>query len=164
MPAAAVTERDIWRLLDEVKDPELPVVSVVEMGIVREVEVGQEEVTVTITPTFSGCPALEVMRSDITATLKGAGVPEVNVRTVLSPPWSSDWISEEARAKLKAFGIAPPATQDQQAGNVMFYEPADCPYCGSSDTSIKNTFGPTLCKAIYYCNACQQPFEAFKRI
>jgi ring-1,2-phenylacetyl-CoA epoxidase subunit PaaD len=164
MNAATMTEDDIWRLLDEVKDPELPVVSVVEMGIVRDVELNQDGVRVTMTPTFSGCPALDVMRTDIEAKLHQAGLPEVTVHTVLSPPWSSDWITDEARAKLQAFGITPPLRQDQQVGNVMFYEPADCPYCGSSDTGIKNTFGPTLCKAIYYCNACQQPFEAFKSI
>ena len=164
MTAATVTERDLWRRLDEVKDPELPVVSVVEMGIIRGVELNQDGVKVVMTPTFSGCPALEVMRSEITAKLREAGIENATVETVLSPPWSSDWITDEARAKLKAFGIAPPVPQEQSVGNVMFYEPADCPYCGSSDTSIKNTFGPTLCKAIHYCNACQQPFEAFKSI
>jgi ring-1,2-phenylacetyl-CoA epoxidase subunit PaaD len=162
MPTVSLNEEAVWQALDEVKDPELPLVSVVEMGIVREVELDEDRVTVRFTPTFSGCPALEVMRQEIERKLRELGCETITVETVLSPPWSSDWISETGREKLKALGIAPPSPQG--AGNVVFFEPVPCPRCDSPDTRVTNTFGPTLCKAIYVCNACREPFEAFKRI
>jgi ring-1,2-phenylacetyl-CoA epoxidase subunit PaaD len=159
----APTEAEIWQALEAVKDPEIPVVSVVEMGIVREVTVEDDRVTVKMTPTFSGCPALDVMRRDIAACISALGVREVSVETVLSPPWTTDWLSEETRARLKAFGLSPPA---RHGGNIpiTFYQPVACPYCDSDDTEIKNSFGPTLCRAIYYCRSCQQPFEQFKAL
>ena len=161
------SEQEIWNALEEVKDPEIPVVSVVEMGIVRTVELGDNDnsVTVSMTPTFSGCPALRVMHDDIEAKLREIGFEEVRVRTVLSPPWSTDWISEEAKAKLHEFGIAPPAPNSEDDGLIQLEaSPAACPRCGSFDTSTKNTFGPTLCKSIHVCNQCREPFEAFKSI
>ena len=159
------SEREIWNALEEVKDPEIPVVSVVEMGIVRTVELEDNSVTVSMTPTFSGCPALRVMHDDIEAKLREIGFEEVQVTTVLSPPWSTDWISEEAKAKLHDFGIAPPAPNSEDDGLIQLEaSPAACPRCGSFDTSTKNTFGPTLCKSIHVCNRCQEPFEAFKSI
>ena len=154
---------EIWQALHEVKDPEIPVVSVVEMGIVREVIVAADKVTVTMTPTFSGCPALHVMKAGIEERIKRLGVINVEVTVALSPRWTTDWITEAARAKLKAFGLAPPPTVAGDI-NVMFLDVAACPYCDSNDTTIKNTFGPTLCRTIYYCNACQQPFEQFKPV
>ncbi len=151
----------IWNALDEVPDPEIPVVSLVGMGIVREVHLLPNAVEVTITPTFSGCPALKVMEEDIEAKLREIGFNHVVVKTTLSPPWTSDWITDAARAGLKAFGLAPPA---RHGGNieVTFFDPVTCPYCDSNNTSIKNSFGSTLCRAIYYCNDCRQPFEQFK--
>ena len=151
----------VWEALAEVTDPEIPVVSLVEMGIVRRITLDENAIAVTITPTFSGCPALHVMKQDIITRLHGLGCANVTVETVLHPPWSSDWISDEGRRKLKAFGLAPPL---RHGGNiaVTFYEPVACPYCDSTNTSVKNEFGPTLCRAIYYCNDCQQPFEQFK--
>ncbi len=156
-----MNEEAIWQALAEVVDPEIPVVSLVEMGIVREVKLHNQSVTVTITPTFSGCPALHVMQQDIVAQLQKLGYASVSVDTVLSPPWSSDWITDEGRRKLKAFGLAPP---QRHGGNIAitFYEPVTCPYCDSANTSVKNEFGPTLCRAIYFCHNCQQPFEQFK--
>ncbi len=156
-----ITTEAIWQALDEVKDPEIPVVSLVEMGIVREVEVTAEGVTVTMTPTFAGCPALHAMKADIEAKLTNLGVESVEVRQVLSPPWTSDWITEAARQKLKDFGLAPPQRHGGQT-EILLLDTAACPYCDSTNTTIKNTFGPTLCRAIYYCNNCQQPFEQFK--
>lgn len=158
-----VTEEAVWRALEDVKDPEIPVVSVVEMGIVREVAVDGGRVTVKMTPTFSGCPALHVMKSDIEQRVHELGAEDVVVETVLHPPWTTDWITDEARQKLKAFGLSPP---QKHGGNlpVTFYEPAACPYCDSKNTTVKNTFGPTLCRAIYYCNDCQEPFEQFKAL
>lgn len=158
-----LTVETIWQALQEVKDPEIPVVSVVEMGIVRDVTLSADAVQITITPTFAGCPALHVMRSEIKDRLACLGASSVHVETALHPPWSSDWITESGRHKLKDFGLAPPP---RHGGNVpvTFYEPVACPYCDSQDTTIKNTFGPTLCRAIYYCNDCRQPFEQFKAL
>lgn len=159
------SEREIWNALEEVKDPEIPVVSVVEMGIVRNVELEDECVTVEMTPTFSGCPALRVMHDDIEAKLREIGFENVEVRTVLSPPWSTDWITDEAKVKLFEFGIAPPAPAREDDGLIQLEtSPAICPRCGSFDTSTKNTFGPTLCKSIHVCNTCKEPFEAFKSL
>ncbi len=159
------SEREIWTALEEVKDPEIPVVSVVEMGIVRSVELDDERITVSMTPTFSGCPALRVMHDDIEMKLREIGFENVEVRTVLSPPWSTDWITDEAKAKLFEFGIAPPAPASEDDGLIQLEtSPAICPRCGSFDTSTKNTFGPTLCKSIHVCNTCREPFEAFKSV
>ncbi|MCB9136084.1 MAG: phenylacetate-CoA oxygenase subunit PaaJ [Anaerolineales bacterium] len=152
----------LWQILAQIPDPEIPVVSLVEMGIVREVEQTPEgHVTVTMTPTFSGCPALEVMKNDIDTRLKEAGVPNVTVRVVLAPPWTSDWITEPARAKLKTFGLAPPKKHGGDFA-VLLFDPVPCPYCNSEHTTLKNNWGPTPCRMIFYCNACQQPFEQFK--
>jgi len=157
------TSDDIWQALEDVKDPEIPVVSVIEMGIVREVIIESDKVIVTMTPTFSGCPALQVMKAGIEERIKRLGVENVEVTVTLSPRWTTDWITEGARIKLKAFGLGPPPRHNGNV-NVFFLDAATCPYCDSLDTTIKNTFGPTLCRTIYYCNACQQPFEQFKPI
>ena len=151
----------IWSALEDVKDPEIPVVSVVEIGIVRDVAIAGETVIVTITPTFSGCPALDAMREGIVERLRQMGIAQVEIRTVLSPPWTTEWIGEETRARLKAFGLAPPPRHDGDFTLVLLDQVA-CPYCGSKDTSLRNSFGPTLCRAIFTCNACRQPFEQFK--
>lgn len=158
----AVTVNDIWQILDEVKDPEIPVVSLVEMGIIRDVEIDGDKVLVTMTPTFSGCPALQVMKTDIEEKLQERGLPSVEVKQVLDPPWSSDWITDEARQKLKAFGLAPPKKHGGNLQEILLFDTVSCPYCDSQNTTVKNTFGSTLCRAIYYCNDCQQPFEQFK--
>ena len=159
------SEREIWTALEEVKDPEIPVVSVVEMGIVRSVELKKDGVEVAMTPTFSGCPALRVMHDDIEAKMRELGFEEVEVKTVLSPPWSTDWITEAAKAKLHEFGVAPPAPVGEDEGLIQLEpSPAACPRCGSFDTSTKNTFGPTLCKSIHVCNRCIESFEAFKSV
>lgn len=156
-----ITLDAIWKALDDVKDPEIPVVSVVEMGIVRDVAVDGGRVIVTMTPTFSGCPALRVMEDDIVNQVHALGVAEVGIQIILSPPWSTEWITEEARAKLKSIGLAPPPRHSGDLSLVLM-DPVACPYCDSKNTSIRNTFGPTLCRAIFYCNNCQQPFEQFK--
>jgi ring-1,2-phenylacetyl-CoA epoxidase subunit PaaD len=152
---------DVWRALDDVKDPEIPVLSVVELGVIRDVVVAGGRVSVSITPTFAGCPALDAMRAGIEARLRELGAAEVEVRIVLSPPWSTDQISDAGRAKLKAFGLAPPPHHGGLI-QIIFSEVAACPYCGSTNTTVKNRFGPTPCRAIYYCEACRQPFEQFK--
>jgi ring-1,2-phenylacetyl-CoA epoxidase subunit PaaD len=157
----SLTTEHIWQALHEVKDPEIPVVSVVEMGIIRTVSVVQNRVLVTMTPTFSGCPALQTMQQEVQEKIRGLGVEVVTVRITLDPPWSTDWITDEAREKLKAFGLAPPPKHHDHL-EILLSESASCPYCDSSNTTLKNSFGPTLCRAIYYCHTCQQPFEQFK--
>lgn len=162
MSALAVTASDVWRVLERVMDPEIPVVSVVEMGIIREVEITPAGVFVTMTPTFSGCPALDVMRRDIEAAARDLGVDQVTVRTVLNPAWSTEWISETGRAKLREFGLAPPPRHGGDVAAVTFFDLAECPRCGSTNTSLRNAFGPTLCRMIWYCNDCRDAFEQFK--
>ncbi|MBZ0288317.1 MAG: phenylacetate-CoA oxygenase subunit PaaJ [Anaerolineae bacterium] len=152
----------IWRLLDDVKDPEIPVVSLVEMGVVRAVKLwGENAVTVSITPTFSACPALQVMKAEIVQRLQAAGIADVEVNVVYSPPWTTDWIDDEAKEKMRAFGLAP-APRHGGSFEVTLLDEMTCPYCGSLNTSLRNSFGSTPCRMIYYCNACQQPFEQMK--
>ncbi|HSR66799.1 MAG TPA: 1,2-phenylacetyl-CoA epoxidase subunit PaaD [Acidobacteriota bacterium] len=145
-------------ILEEVKDPEVPVLSVVELGVVRDVEVDGRQVEVVITPTYSGCPAMDAIKQGILGALGKHGY-SASTRTVLSPPWTTDWMSEEAKKKLKDFGIAPPG-RTSDGGE----KPVPCPYCDSPDTSLRSEFGSTACKALYYCNQCSQPFEQFKCI
>lgn len=144
-------------------DPEIPVVSVVDMGIVRDVDVRPDGVSVTMTPTFSGCPALDVMRRDIETAVHGLGVASVTIHTVLHPAWSTEWISEAGREKLRRFGLGPPPRHEGNVA-VTFFDPAECPRCGSINTSLRNAFGPTLCRMIWYCNECRDAFEQFKAL
>jgi ring-1,2-phenylacetyl-CoA epoxidase subunit PaaD len=167
--AATEAHRDtILAILDGVMDPEVPVLSVCELGIVRDVVVAEEgTVTVTVTPTYSGCPAIQVIEQDIVAAIKSAGYPDVRIRTTYAPAWTSDWITPAARAKLKAYGIAPPASAADTGGLVQLMRArpaAQCPYCSSHDTELRSEFGSTACKAVCWCRACRQPFEEFKAI
>ncbi len=158
-----VGEREVWAALAGVPDPELPTVSVTEMGMVRGVDVTDERVTVRFVPTFSGCPALHVIRDGISEAVRALGVPDVQVQTVLSPPWSSDDITPVGREKLRLAGLAPPAP----AGDGLITldpAPTPCPRCGSLNTRRTATFGSALCKRMFVCNACQEPFEALKSI
>lgn len=158
---ADLTIDEVWKILEEVKDPEIPVVSVVEMGLIRAVGVDDQHVIVTMTPTFSGCPALKVMEKGVERKLLEAGAQSASVKWVYSPPWNSDWILPEGRKKLSGFGLSPPP---RHGGDIEFalLAPVVCPYCGSEDTTLKNSFGSTLCRAIFVCNQCGQPFEQFK--
>ncbi len=158
-----LTSELIWDLLNEVKDPEIPVVSIVEMGMVRQVQVDGGSVTVILAPTFAGCPALNTIRDEVSLILSKAGMRDVEVRFTYSPPWSSDDITAQARQKLKGFGLAP-APQHHGLIEAALLLPVPCPYCDSTNTSVKNEFGPTLCRAIYYCYNCNQPFERFKPV
>ncbi len=153
----------LWQALNEVPDPEIPVVSLVEMGIVRGVEVEEGRVVVTLTPTFAGCPALEVMGGDIQARLRQLGILDVEITWTYDPPWTSDWIIPEAREKMKRIGLAPPRLHGGEFIPLLIEQTA-CPYCGSEDTSLRNSFGSTPCRMIYTCNNCKQPFERFKPI
>lgn len=142
-------------------DPEIPVISLIEMGIIRDVEISAESVSVTMTPTFSGCPALFEMETLIIEAVQALGVEQVVVNKQLNPPWTSDWITETGRAKLKAYGLAPPGLH---GGNVTmtFFDLVECPRCDSKNTRLQNSFGTTLCRAIWVCNDCLEPFEQFK--
>src|SRR5689334_22902646 len=156
-----LTEAQVIDALREVYDPEIPNLSIVDLGIYRGTVITPEGLTVTITPTFVGCPALEMMKEGIVERLAVVlpGVP-VAVDVSLDRPWTSDQISEEGRARLQQSGFAPPPR-----GNLIRLEAVvACPYCGSKKTRLENPFGPTLCRAIYYCHACRQPFEQFKAI
>lgn len=157
----------LYEILGTVPDPEVPVISVVELGIVRDaVQREDGSVEVTITPTYSGCPAMFEIEKDLRAALEAAGVPSVQVTTVLSPAWTTDWIPAEAREKLRRYGIAPPgpAGDGGLVTLVRATPPVACPWCGSSNTTRKSEFGSTACKAIHVCNDCRQPFDEFKAI
>jgi len=153
-------------LLDRVKDPEVPVLSVVELGIVRDVEVDDAGagITVTVTPTYSGCPAMRVIEEEIVAALEAGGFRAVAVKVVYAPAWTTDWIPESAREKLRAYGIAPPGdvTAEQLVPLGPVVRRVACPFCGSNDTGTTSEFGATACKSLHVCRACRQPFEHFK--
>jgi len=146
---------ELWRLLDAVKDPEIPVISIWELGVLQNIAYDGDTVEVTITPTYSGCPAMDVIREDIGKALVDAGYPRHRIQTRLSPAWSSTWMDEEARAKLEAYGIAAPV---KDAGRAA---PA-CPHCGSDRVQAVSEFGSTACKALYQCLDCHEPFDYFK--
>jgi ring-1,2-phenylacetyl-CoA epoxidase subunit PaaD len=151
----------IWQTLNTIADPEIPVVSLVELGIVRDLRLDGETAIVTITPTFAGCPAMHHMREQIVEQLRAIGVERIEVRTSLNPPWTSEWLSDEVRSKLQRFGLAPPP---HHTGNIeiALMEVVACPHCGSKDTVLDNPFGPTLCRSLHYCHSCRQSFERFK--
>ena len=163
---APPTRDEVLEILADVKDPEIPVISVVELGIVRDVTVRDEGVVVTITPTYSGCPAMREIEADISRALEGHGITPVEIRTVYSPAWTTDWIGDEARAKLSAYGIAPPSRAQQSELITLSRRssPIPCPFCHSIETERKSEFGSTACKAIWFCRSCRQPFEEFKAL
>lgn len=154
----------VWTALETVTDPEIPVLSVVEMGIIADVRVESEEVVVELTPTFAGCPALDVIRGNIAQAVGAAGFDDVRVSVVFDPPWSSDRITPEGLRKLKEFGLAPPSRCGTTGATFKALQQVACPYCNSTDTTLESIFGPTLCRAIHYCNACRQSFEQFKPV
>ena len=157
------TEEQIWDFLEEVKDPEIPVLSVTDLGIVRNVEIGVNGLIVTITPTYTGCPATHIIEEDIRSKLKEKGVSDFTIKTAISPAWTTDWISEEGRKKLKIYGIAPPeeSTPDK---SLLSNKPkmVHCPRCHSINTEMVSFFGSTPCKALYTCKDCKEPFDYFK--
>lgn len=154
--AGCATDEQVWRVLRSVMDPEIPVVSVVDLGIVRYVRGEGGRVRVSITPTYSGCPATEVIQRSIREALVREGLGDVIVETVLSPPWTSDWLTDDGRRKLQAFGIAAPSAR--APSNIA------CPRCGSHDVQRVSEFGSTPCKAHYRCGECLEPFDVFKCI
>jgi ring-1,2-phenylacetyl-CoA epoxidase subunit PaaD len=160
-----VSAAQVWDALAEIPDPEIPVVSLVDLGVVRDVAVEDERVRVDFTPTFLGCPALEVMRDAMAAKIRSLGAePEIRVRT--DDAWSSDRISAAGREKLRAAGFAPPAPRTEGGPTLVELRSAvfRCPYCGSAETRLENLFGPTPCRSLRYCTSCRQPFEQFKTL
>lgn len=156
---------EVWDLLDSVPDPEIPVLTIADLGILRGVEVGEDgrNTVVTITPTYSGCPAMETITSDIHRVLAGAGHTEVQVRTSLQPAWTTDWMTAEGKAKLEQFGIAPPSGKAPAPGEpVALTLSVRCPQCGSFRTREMTRFGSTSCKALWTCQDCSEPFDHFK--
>jgi len=160
-----VTESAVWDALREVEDPEIPVISIVDLGVVRDVEIEDGHVHVEFTPTFLGCPALEVMREQMEERIRSLGA-EVEVEVVLDDSWSTDRITPEGREKLRRAGFAPPAPREATEPKLVQLQSAAfrCPYCGSSETRLENIFGPTPCRSLRHCESCKQPFEQFKTI
>lgn len=157
------SQEQIFKILSEIPDPEIPVINIIELGILREVKFVNDECVVVITPTYTGCPAMKVIEDDIRIKLKEIGIEKVKVELVYSPAWTTDWISDEAKEKLRTYGIAPPdhSTEDKK---VLLGKARDlkCPLCGSKHTEMISQFGSTACKALYRCLDCKEPFDYFK--
>jgi ring-1,2-phenylacetyl-CoA epoxidase subunit PaaD len=160
-----VTAAEVWNALAEIPDPEIPVISLVDLGVVRQVEVDGSQVRVEFTPTFLGCPALETMREAMNASIRELGA-EPDVQVIVDDSWSTDRITPEGREKLREAGFAPPAPRGLKPPNLVQLRGTSfrCPYCGSTDTRLENIFGPTPCRSLRYCASCRQPFEQFKTI
>jgi ring-1,2-phenylacetyl-CoA epoxidase subunit PaaD len=160
----AAEVKELWDLLDQVKDPEVPVLSIWDLGILRDVERDGDRIVVTITPTYSGCPAMNTITDDVIAALKTHGYNDVEVKTRLSPAWSSEWMSSSGRRKLRNYGVAPPEDADLDEDGLTPDAHALCPHCGSRNTRRISEFGSTACKALFQCNDCNEPFDYFKKI
>jgi ring-1,2-phenylacetyl-CoA epoxidase subunit PaaD len=160
-----VTEAEVWEALAEIPDPEIPVISLVDLGIIRSVDVSEGRVQVELTPTFLGCPALETMKRALEETVSGLGA-DPEVRVIQDDSWSTDKITPAGREKLRAAGFAPPAPREASAPQLVQLQARAfrCPYCGSTQTKLENIFGPTPCRSLRYCESCRQPFEQFKTI
>ncbi|MFD8543627.1 1,2-phenylacetyl-CoA epoxidase subunit PaaD [Streptomyces sp. NPDC059649] len=158
-------EAELLALAGSVPDPELPVLTLAELGVLRDLRLtAPDRVEVELTPTYTGCPAVEAMSADIERILHDQGIPDVEVRTVLSPPWTTDAITAEGRRKLAAFGIAPPRPAGPAGGPVSVDLTIRCPHCGSTDTTLLSRFSSTACKALRRCESCREPFDHFKEL
>jgi ring-1,2-phenylacetyl-CoA epoxidase subunit PaaD len=160
-----VAEAQVWAALEEIPDPEIPVVSLVDLGVIRSVDVRNGQVRIEFTPTFLGCPALEVMKQAMEEKVRGLGA-EPDVEVISDDSWSTDRITAAGREKLRAAGFAPPAPREASAPKLVQLQAGvfRCPYCGSTETRLENIFGPTPCRSLRYCESCRQPFEQFKTI
>lgn len=159
------SEKDILSILGEIPDPEIPVISIVELGVIRAVRKQNVGVEIDITPTYSGCPAMKQMEDDVIATLESRGIAPVKVKMVYEPAWTTDWLSAEAREKLRVYGIAPPGEKTIDKSFITGkHKEVKCPRCGSLHTDMVSQFGSTACKALYKCKDCLEPFDYFKCI
>ncbi len=158
------TKEQILSFLAEVSDPEIPVLSILDMGIVRDIIMADEMADIVITPTYSGCPAMDAIGFDIKMKLLEKGIQKVKITHVLHPAWTTDWMSESGKQKLKAYGIAPPQSSSARINRLLFDEVTgiECPRCHSVNTKLLSEFGSTACKALYQCNDCKEPFDYFK--
>lgn len=157
MTTHEVDKKTLLAFLEEIKDPEVPVLSIIDLGIVRDVKMNDDELEIIITSTYTGCPAMDMIAADIRSTLSALGYKKIKITQSLSPPWTTDWISEAGKKKLQEYGIAPP--------DKRFSIPKDgvkCPLCHSNNTRLISEFGSTACKALYQCNDCKEPFDYFK--
>lgn len=157
------TLTQIKEWLKEVKDPEIPVVSLIDLGVITDVTISEDAVKIDMTPTFVGCPAMDYMVNDVKTTLQGKGIENVEVNISFDKHWSSNNITDKGRTALKEFGLAPPPHYNHIV-DIDILEQTPCPYCNSTNTELKTPFGPTLCRAMHYCNNCQQAFEQFKPV
>lgn len=160
------TKEQVWEFLKEIPDPEIPVITIEELGVLRDVEINPQNVIVTITPTYTGCPAMKMFEDEIVSTLKEKGIDNVQIKMVYSPAWTTDWMTAEAKEKLRAYGIAPPVEGSADKGVLFANGPkvVICPRCNSENTTLKSQFGSTACKALYTCDDCLEPFDYFKCI
>ncbi|GAB4254555.1 MAG: phenylacetate-CoA oxygenase subunit PaaJ [Vicingaceae bacterium] len=156
----------IWELLSKIPDPEIPVITITDLGVVRAVDIEKDKINISITPTYTGCPAMKLFEEEIIETLNKHGIENVSIKMVFAPAWTTDWLSEEAKEKLRKYGIAPPVDGTQDKGILFEAGPktVNCPKCNSTNTTLKSQFGSTACKALYVCNNCKEPFEYFKCI
>lgn len=163
-PIQIMTTAKIYEILDGVSDPEIPVLTILDLGIVRDVKVDEATggVEVVITPTYSGCPAMDFIEVNIRSALQEHGIEQVRITTVLSPAWTTDWLTESGKAKLKAYGIAPPVGSASKLSLLGEKTEVECPHCGSANTKLVSQFGSTACKALYQCRECLEPFDYFK--
>jgi ring-1,2-phenylacetyl-CoA epoxidase subunit PaaD len=159
-----LTTKKIYEWLEEVKDPEIPVLSLVDLGVITEVAIDDQAVHIIMTPTFVGCPALDLMKEEIKEVLKKNGVQHVHIEVSFKKPWTSDMISDKGKSALKQFGLAPPPSSQNLFTDINVLENVACPRCNGRDTDLKSAFGPTLCRSIHYCNTCHEAFEQFKPI
>lgn len=159
-----IDKKMIYEYLEEIKDPEVPVLSIIDLGIVRDVKLNDEELEVVITPTYSGCPAMDMIKLSIQVMLSTLGFKKVKITQVLSPAWTTEWMSEEGKRKLKQYGIAPPNPRQQVCNDKLFVadEAVQCPQCNSYHTHRISEFGSTACKALFQCDDCKEPFDYFK--
>ena len=147
-----ISVKEAWKILEEIPDPELPVLSIIDLGIVRNIKINDDEIEVIITPTYSGCPAMDMIKMNLRLALIEHGFENIKITTILSPAWTTDWMSENAKQKLNDYGIAPPIKQHE----------IHCPLCNSINVKMISHFGSTACKALYQCNDCKEPFDYFK--
>ena len=164
MTVHAINKKAIYAYLEEIKDPEVPALSIIDLGIVKDVKMNGDEIEVVITPTYTGCPAMDMIAATIKIQLVTLGFAKVKVTQVLSPAWTTDWMSEEGKRKLKEYGIAPPNPKQQVCDQKLFAEAeaVQCPHCNSYHTHRISEFGSTACKALYQCDDCKEPFDYFK--
>ncbi len=159
-----ISSAEIWKILETVTDPEVPVLTVTDLGIVRDVNINDDAIEVVITPTYTGCPAMDMIAMNIKLALAEHGYTKTTIKSILSPAWTTDWMSEAGKEKLKAYGIAPPNPKQQVCREELFAadEAVQCPHCNSFHTHRISEFGSTACKALYQCDDCKEPFDYFK--